>query len=84
MFRRSFPTRRLPWLLLAVSCAALAWGLLASSSGLVTLGAIGIALTLIAFVIAPRMVGGAPPDAEQLAPRPGARPGDGRPGGHRD
>jgi len=48
---------RLPWILFAVSAGALAWGIVAGSAGLVTLGAIGIALTVLAFAIAPRLLG---------------------------
>ncbi len=54
---------RLVWVLLAVSAAFLAWGFLAGSSGLVTLGAIGLALTLFAYTAVPRLLG-RPPDDE--------------------
>jgi hypothetical protein len=48
---------RLPWILFAVSAGALAWGIVTGSAGLVTLGTIGIALTVLAFAVAPRLLG---------------------------
>lgn len=56
--RFTFPNpERLPWLLFGVSCALLAWGVMSDSTELLTIGSLGVALTLLAFGLAPRLLG---------------------------
>lgn len=61
-------TRWTPLVVVAVSVAALGWGVLRDSGGLVTIGAIGIGVALLAFVIAPRLLGAPGDDPPEPPP----------------
>lgn len=61
-------SRWTPLIVVAISFAALAWGLFRDNGGLVTIGGIGLAVALFAFVIAPRIIG--TPGSEPPPPPP--------------
>ena len=61
--RFTFPRPELlPIFLLIVSGGLLGWGFIADSIELITLGSLGVALTLFAFAFVPRLLGSPPSD----------------------